>query len=379
MRVLVASPGFSTRHRDIVSGIHEWASRHTDWDLLFDFGISSRESEIGLLATTLGADAVVCHAPHDQADPLLRKIPFVSTMLARWPCEWPVVTVDDVAVGRMAAEHLIERGLRHFAVLTSEGEPFNRRRNGFCARVAEEGLACQFISIDGSLRGMEVDRQLPQLLDWIVQLPRPCGLLIWRDSRAIRIIHAIQSRGLAVPDDVAVIGVNNDELACRLTGVPLTSVDVNGKEIGRQAARLLDQMLSGRPTPSEVLVPPRGVVARQSTDLRLVADDDVARAVQYIRDNLHRPTGVADLLREVPVGRRVLERKFRTVLGRSPYDEIRRAKVERAKQLLAESEMKIDEVARAVGFRRRAHLTAAMSQFAGETPGRYRRSHGAKP
>jgi LacI family transcriptional regulator len=177
-----------------------------------------------------------------------------------------------------------------------------------------------------------------------------------------------------VPDDVAIVGCDNDELICTLAHPPLTSIQNAGERTAFEAARMLERWLDGHPPPEEpLLLPPGGLVVRQSSDILTIPDEDIRAAVRFIRDHIEELIGVEDVLRAVMISRRSLERKFKTILGRSPLDEIRRVRIERVKQLLTASDMPMPEIAARAGFSGPDRLAVVFRDETGMAPTDYRK------
>ena len=186
-------------------------------------------------------------------------------------------------------------------------------------------------------------------------------------------LDACRSAGLAVPSDVAVIGVDNDALLCDLASPPLTSVIPNAHRAGYEAAALLEKLMAGRKVPATAhLIPPLGVAARQSTDVLAVDDRDVARAVQFIREHACEGINVSDLLRTVPLSRRVLEQRFQKLLGRTPREEILHVRLARVRQLLGETDLPLYLIAERTGFEHVEYLSVVFKRETGQTPSEYR-------
>jgi LacI family transcriptional regulator len=200
------------------------------------------------------------------------------------------------------------------------------------------------------------------------------GIFATLDNVAADVLEACRHLEIKVPEEVCVLGVDNNESITQFTHPPLSSIALPGAKIGFEAARLLDRLMAGEPPPAQPLrLPPTGVVARQSTNLLAIADEDVLAAVRYIREHLQEQTAVADLLRVVSVNRRYLEFKFKKFLGRSPLQEIRRMRIERARQLLAETDLSMPAVAAKSGFANAERLANVFRQELGVTPTTYRR------
>jgi LacI family transcriptional regulator len=193
------------------------------------------------------------------------------------------------------------------------------------------------------------------------------------DLRGQHVLNACRRLGVAVPDDVAVIGVDNDDLLCDLSDPPLSSVIPNTRRTGYEAAKLLDEMMCGRKVGALThLIPPLGIMTRQSTDVLAIDDRNVARAVHYIRQHACDGITVDHVLKAVPQSRRMLESRFRKVIGRTPHEEILRVKLNRVKRLLTETDLPLEQIAERSGFTHVEYLTVAFKREVGMPPSKYR-------
>lgn len=212
-----------------------------------------------------------------------------------------------------------------------------------------------------------------KVLRWVRGLPRPVGVFAANDAWGVQLIEVCRQANLRVPDDVALVGVDNDDLLCEMARPSLSSVAVPAEQVGFEAAALLDKLLAGEtPAAGSALFPPVRVVARQSSDLLALDDAEVAAAVRLIR-RAGKPIQVADILREVAISRRALERRFAAVLGRGLGEEIRRVRVERARELLAGTELPMAAVAARAGYSGVTRLCVAFRKGTGYAPADYRR------
>jgi len=302
-------------------------------------------------------------------------LPAVDISPAHRDAELPRVSTDDIAVGRLAAAHLLSLGLPHFAFYGTRSHYFSLlREQGFKQAIGASGLSCHVY-----LNGVpEADHGSGSsggpLEQWVRQLPKPIGIMASTDGRALDVLAVCRKLEIDVPKAVAVLGVDNDDVFCELANPPLSSVALSTQRIGYEAARLLDRLMAGeKPAQRQLLIPPAGVVPRRSSDIPAILDADVAAAVRYISLHVQDDLGVADLLREVPVSRRSLEQRFLKALGRTPAAEIRRAQVEVAKHLLAETDESMPRVALAAGFSNAKQLGACFHHETGVTPSDYRR------
>jgi LacI family transcriptional regulator len=291
-----------------------------------------------------------------------------------------VVSLDDLAAGAMAANHLMDCRLEHFAFYgTRRGRHVGGKRLvGFREALAKRNLTCVEAPVGApTQREWLTHSHRPKLIRWLVTLPKPIGIMAFDDASAHDLAAACLEANIPVPENVAIIGVNNDDLLCESAWPPLTSIEADFSRVGYAAAQHLDIMLRGEELPAEsrvVRLPPLGVVQRQSTSVLFVQDANLAQALQFIREHACDPCNVDDVLREVPVGRRWLERQFLRTIGRSPHDEIARVRIEAAKRLLLQPEMKIPEVAERCGLAVMQTFNRAFKTATSMTPAAYRRS-----
>jgi LacI family transcriptional regulator len=285
------------------------------------------------------------------------------------------VCPDSHKAGRLAAEHLLERGFRTFAFVGAWGDlPWSLRRGeGFAERLDEAGLPHQQFPMPPAARDRRWGRQQAILAQWMRKLPKPLGVLACDDDRGRQVLEACRAAGLHVPDDVAVVGVDDDELLCELSDPTLSSVALNTEQAGYAAAALLDGLMAGRIQQSRrILVDPVRVVTRRSTDTRATEDHVLGRAVRFIQDNVVRPIGVDDVVHHVGCSRRTLELRFQQILGRSINCEIQQIRIERAENLLTETDLSVTQIADALGFGSSNYMIRLFRRTIGQTPVEYR-------
>ncbi len=295
------------------------------------------------------------------------------------PAKCPVVALDDVMAGRQAAEHLLDCRLEHFGYygLRPNYRVAENRLLGFRQAVEGRGFTCHVCPLMAPLVHERVSHShRPALVEWLRGLPRPVGIFAFDDTIAHDLAEACLEAEIAVPDDVAIIGVNNDDLLCESAWPPLSSVEADHARMGFAAAGLVDRLFAGQVLTADerlVRLPPLGVVRRQSTSTLAIADRNLADAVRYIREHACNPCSVGDVLRHVPVARRWLERQFVAHLGRTPHDEIARVRIETAQRLLARADLDVSEIAARCGFAEPKNFYVAFRKAAGVTPAAYRR------
>jgi LacI family transcriptional regulator len=288
------------------------------------------------------------------------------------------VCSDDVAAGRTAALHFRERGYVHFACFSPLDVRYARQREeGFAAALSADGLT--YAVTDPALRRQAPERerrparwtggqQWPYVIDWLRGLPRPLAVFVPSDAHAVPLLEACGQHGVRVPDEVAVVGVDDDEVLCEFADPPLSSVGLPLGRIGFEAAAALDRLMAGERVAGPVLLPPVGVVTRRSSDALAVPDADVVSAVNYIRDRAHLPLRIDDVASHVALSRRTLEYRFRQHLGITPQEEVRRRRIEIARGLLAGTDLPVRVVAKRAGFASATQMSVTFRRHLGQTP-----------
>jgi len=362
--------------RRMIRGIGRYAQEQGGWDIWLE---QRCQHAPGRLPPGWRGDGVIARVADRAVGRYLAEAPcpVVNVSSARIPgVRFPTVTADLRAAARLAAGHLLNQGFRHFGYFAPRGLSYVEiHYRGFVEHLAEAGLECSLFPARRG-KGPRANWQQGQddLERWIDALRKPVAVLTWTSDRGREVLYACRALGLSVPEQVAVMGGDEDSLLCETCNPPLSGVALTSERIGYEAAALLDGLLHGKPSPKEpTLIEPTRVVVRQSTDTLAIDDPDLARAIAFIRVNAAAPIGVGDVLRAVPVSRSWLERRFREVLGRPPAGEIRRVRLERAKELLANSDMPVRQVAVLSGFGSREYLAYAFKQATGSTPREFRR------
>ena len=369
-------------YRDIVRGIRAFAEARPLWS----FTPIAPEPDALEVLHLLGLDGLIAHVfTHDLGEAILRLgKPSVNVSGVLPDLAMPRVMADHEQVGRLAAGHFLDRGLRHFGFLGYTTHAFSTGREaGFRSEAERAGCRVESYLSDDPLHPEPTGlwRWDDGLQRWLVGLSRPVGVLASHDIQGVQLSEACRRAGLRVPDEVALLGVDDDDLFCEVARPSLSSVALPGERIGFEAARMLEGLITGRDrhtSPRTLLLPSPGVVTRHSSDVLAIQDGDVAAAVRYIRAHALGPIGVPDVLDAVAVSRRSLERRFRSMLGRGLGEEIRRVRMEKAKGLLSGTEMPIAQVATNSGFSEAKHLSTAFRQEAGLTPTEYRRRSRAR-
>ncbi len=356
-------------------GAHNFAHEHLDWEI-------QRAGNTSILtwdqALTCEADGIlgILEPWHLVTREQVRRAQVVILNNAARHHDFHTVTSDDIEAGRRAARHLLDRRIQHFAYVGTRGIHFSeQRRRGFEQVLREAGYTRTLSQSDDQT----ANDHPAEFARWLQRLPRPCGVMCANDGIALTTVNAALEAGLNVPEDVAVVGVSNDELACVESVVTLTSVQEDFVEVGYRAAAHLDALLRGRPVAERrELVQPGEVIERESTRVFGVADPLVHRALLLISHTEARAMTVDKLLGELGnVSRRLLELRFRKALGRSPYQEILHTRIAHARRLLRNTRLSVGEVAYETGFYDPAQFCRHFKRIAGHTPSDYRAQPGS--
>jgi LacI family transcriptional regulator len=378
--VAICVDQFRSHGRGVMRGIAKYVETYGPWSLFLDPLSESRFSR-GRSENWRG-DGILTYIDDPKRASRLRAggIPTVELFAYRSDSLLPVVAHDDVAVGKTAAEHLVTRHFRHFAFCGySDCLWSDLRQKGFEQFLASSGCTRpRALSIRRPETLAEWETVQQQLTAWLLHLPKPIGLMACSDQHAQRILDACQRAKVVVPEEVAVIGVDNDEETCRLSNPPLTSVVLNSEKVGHEGAALLDKLMQKRVSPTKLkplLIAPLGVVTRRSTDVTAINDPLIANAARVIRAKAAQGLTVDDLLKQFGTSRSVFYQRFYNALGRSPHYEILRVQLERVKNLLAQTELPLKKIAEMAGFENPNYLSVAFKREIGVTPGNYRKEH----
>ncbi len=369
-------------YRGVLRGIAHYAETKPEWLFTSVFPEEQSLQALGRLRPAGLIASVHLQVLVQALSCWRRPVVNVSAVLPR--LRFPRVGVDNVRVGQLAAAHFLERGLRNFGFVGPPDHVFStERRPAFCQALREAGhsVACHDtpvnLPIDPLGRRWDLDRGVYR---WLRALPKPVGLFVADDEWGVQVAEACRQVGLHVPEDVALLGVDDDDLDCELTRPRLSSVVVPAERIGYEAAALLDRLLAGhKPPAGPVLIPPLGVATRRSTDVLAIDDREVVAAVRFIREHAHMPLRVTDVLREVPVSRRTLERRCHQALGWGVGEEIRRAHLELARRLLARTDLPMKAVAQKSGFSDFRHMAVVFRHELGLPPTAYRTQMRGQP
>lgn len=362
---------------NIVKGIADYALTHENW--FFRLEPSGKYERLTLPHGWDGDGIIARVTSEDLAHQIASSHkPAVNVSWYSFDTE-PIAscTPDEVLAARMIADHFLERGFRNFAYCGPMNRPsyIDMFGKAFISAIRDTGTACHCFSENRESHGrLDWDMRLNQLKDWIATLPLPMAMLAFSSVGGRQIAEACRMANMVIPDQIALMGGEHDELTCQITRPPLSSIDLSPQRIGWEAAALLARMFKGEAPPEEpIRIPPARIITKQSTDTLAIDDSMLAKALEFIAANACRAITVADVLDSVPISRRVLEQRFQKYLGRSPATEIRRVRVEHAKRLLADTDRSMNRIAADCGFEHPEVLTRVFRRQEGITPSTFRK------
>lgn len=366
--------------RRMIQGVAQYSQQHTSWSLYFE---------------PRGLETVFPRWLRQwQGDGILARLDNRRMMEAALAVGVPVVDLrgfisderlamlvigDNPRIVEMAFEHLRDLGLQHFGFcgIGKGRNPFlDERREILRTIVTQSGFSFHDFTAPRSSRQTEWDLETDAICEWLQTLPKPIGIVACNDDRGYQVLEASRRASLRVPDEIAVIGVDNDPVICNMSVPPLSSIDQDAMRIGFEAAAWLDQIMTGhQPPKSPIIIEPRGVIPRHSTDVLAIDDADTVAAVRYIRQQACLGARVKDVLRQVPISQSELERRFKHYLGRTPKDELLRVQIARARQLLLETDLPLAEVAKQSGFSGEKYFGDVFHRVTHTRPAHFRRQY----
>lgn len=375
LRVLLLIDNLAAEGRAGMRGVMRYASEQPHWQLVLPMGPDlQRDPEPSLFTST---DAMILRTLHTT---VLRRVkswrkPMIS-MLGRYFAnnEVPVITTDGGAIARTAFDHLRDSGFNRMGFFgVGDLDWLRHRCNAFTDQCREHNIPLTCLLIDHQARTARDARAAHnKLLDWLDGLVKPIGIFTPKDVLSRSIVECCKTLGLSVPDDVAVIGSDNDQVMCEGTTPSLSSVDPGMEAIGYRAAQRIDEALSGKPIPAFETHPPEGVIQRDSTDVRATDDAMIAKALRLIRSHVSDGLTAEQLATEFPLSRSSFDRRFRAQVGRSPMQQILHSRVEAAKTMLWATDHSPDTIALACGFASTERFYKAFKRATGITPRTFR-------
>ena len=369
--------------RGVLRGIARYAHAHGPWS----FFVQERELHSGIpkwLQHWKG-DGIIARIESRRMAAQLLKLnsPVVDVLGSfRFP-KVPAFDTDAAIVAKLAADFFLKAGFKHFAFSGYEGIPFSdRRAAAFAEYLGRQGKsvlempATHRISNASDIQATEQHGMMANQITarWLKDRPHPLAMFTCNDVRAQQVLNACRHYNIRVPEEIAVMGVDNDDVLCNLCEPPLTSIEPNTDLLGYEAASLLARAMAGKKVPTQFTqIPPLRLVERASTDIIAMDDLVMVEAVRFIRNDVGRGIAVKDVLAHVNRSRTDMEQRFRRWLGTSIHDHIEHQRLERVCQLLRETEYNLGEVARRSGFTTAAHLCSLFKKSFKQTPTNFRK------
>ena len=371
-RVALLIESSRTYGRGILRGIARFAHIHGPWS----FFTMERDLHGGVppILTTWKGDGIIARIENRAMAAKLRKLgcPVIDVLGQAALPGVPSFDTDATAVAQMAVNFFLKAGFRHFAYVGYPGIPFSdKRRAAFARFLQEHGHSLRVLPhalVGGGPKHIQaIEREgisaEGAIARWLQQQPRPLAVLACNDVRAQQVLNACREHGLRVPDQIAVMGVDNDDVLCALCEPPLSSIEPDAERLGYEAAKLLARMMKGAcDLPAKTQIPPARLIERISTDFVAIEDPITVQAVRFIRANIGRGIAVKDVMAHVQRSRTDLEQRFRQGLKCSIRAEILRCRLDRVCALLRQTKLSLNEIAQHTGFSSAAHVCRLFQQ-----------------
>jgi LacI family transcriptional regulator len=370
--------------RGLLSGIIKYINANNNWACYREPPSYTRlGSKKNLLKwiKSLHVDGIIAHDHYAREIESLisKKLPMVLASID--PKKYPFLPTfadNGILTGRLAADHLLERGLHNFAYYgLRKKDVFRDRCRSFRDAVKQAGFTA-FYESKFNVRSISWETELTNIVNWLIALPKPVGIMTYADDYSQQIVEACKIAKLKIPDDVAIVGVDNDHLICNLSNPPLSSVALKYERAGYEIAHLLDRLMTGEPmNGQQVIIEPTHVVTRQSTNTLFLDDPIVLQAVRYIHQNSTRLLQVDDVVKISGLSRRALQQKFNKVLGHSIFHEIQKRHSDQIAKMLIETNLPISQIAITLGHSGVEHISRYFRLAKGCGPTEYRKKYAA--
>lgn len=366
--------------RGLLRGIVQYSNLHGPWLFCMEPQVYEKgPAQSFRWMQSLDADGIIAHTWDQKVIGMILELglPAMICGISAPTGNANRIVTDEQAVGRMAAEYFLGRGFRRFAYCGFEDVVWSRsRQENFCKTVSLAGYQVYVYKRPRTSKRLVPGQEQPIIAEWLKSLPRPIAVMAGNDDRAQDVLAACKIAGLVVPNEVAILGVDNDELICGLAYPQLSSMALGTQKAGYEAARILDRLIRGQPIiqqDRQVPVVPTHVVTRHSTDILAVEDREVAEAIRFIHAHAKEPIQVSDVANAVGLSKRTLQQRFRLVLSRSVHQEIQQCRIDQMAQLLSNTNLTIYQVASLLGFPDASNLSRSFKRQMGMNPSAYRK------
>ncbi len=360
--------------RGLLKGIARYSHLYGPWSFVTEHAFYRRTGRKHLTSSDWQVDGIIAHTDNvnEIRKAISMGIPAVVQEIRQAVEDQPTIISDDHAVGRMGAEYLLDKGFLAYAYCGFRNMYWSERRcGGYCETIAQAGKHAYVFK--PRRKKVSEGRETSLLVEWLLSLPKPVALMACNDDRSQDIVKACMEAKLHIPDDVAILGVDNDPIVCELSDLPLSSIVLSNEKGGYDAAALLHQLMLGKKIENDrVLVEPLYVQSRQSTDILTVSDTEVTRGLRFIKEHLREKITVNDVVYQMCLPRRTAEKKFRRITGIPINEMIRNERVNLIAKLLVESDLTVEKIGENVGFVSTSYMIDVFKKIMGTTPLAYR-------
>ncbi len=361
--------------RQLIMGIAHYSKLNGPWSFYKEpIGLKSSIPHL----TNWKPDGIIMRDSLISKELLKLKIPTILAIHdSKYPKNLPVIKTDSYSIAKIASEHLIEKGLKNFAFCGFDSYDWSKeRRIHFCQFTSKAGYKTYVYIPPKRIKKNDWEKEQHHVRDWVDALPKPVGVFACNDDRGQHILEVCKLLNLKVPEDVAVIGVDNDSMVCNISDPPLTSIALNVESAGYQAAKLMDDMIDKiKIYNKQIIVTPSYVVQRQSSDILAIDDFLVAKAISFIKNNVRNKIIVEDVVKATNINRRTLERRFRRTIHRSIGEEIKYTRIELISKLLIESDFTISQITSFFNFTDVEHISRYFKKEKGIGLREFRKFH----
>ena len=354
--------------REILRGIARYAQQSDQWQLFH--AARGLEEKVPEWLRKWSGDGVIARIQDEAMARELKKLnlPVVDVLGVAGATGFPLVHVDDERIGSEVARYFMDRGYRNFGFYGIAGENWSLRRGDAFRASCERAATTQGVGVLQADRG-----EVGDVGEWLKSLPKPVAIMVSSDQRGLELLEACREENLEVPERVAVVSVDNDVPLCEISSPPLTSVRAGHQRVGFEAAQLLGRMMQGGSGPDEpLLVPPTGIVTRQSSEGQAIDDVVVARGLHFLHGHLGEAMNNQSIASAAGVSRTVFQRRFRQAMGTSVRDYLTQQRLKRARDLIENSELTFVDIAQRCGFKHQEYLGYVVQKHFGTTPGKMR-------
>lgn len=360
--------------RDLLAGVSRYLDSHGPWSTFLE--LRALDSSLPPWLMNWNGDGIISRTHNaEMAEAIVATgLPTVEVRSTNYETGFPFVGMDNALIGQRVAEHFVNRGYRRFAAYTLDTESFFRERiSNFVTPIEAAGAQCSTLPALSDSSTADWEQHQQELMSWLTSLEKPVGIFATNDQLGVRLIDACQRARIAVPEEVAVVGCENEETLCEFTSPSLTSVRFDGHAVGFRAAELLDRLMKNEAIEPPSLIPPRGIEVRESSDEFVIEDAIVLRAVRLIREEAFHGLTVAAICDQLSISRSTLERRMKAGLNRGPKEEILRIQFREVVRLLRNTSLTVEAIAEQVGFNHAHYLQTIFRERYDVTPGQFRK------